>query len=165
MSVKIIDTPPRYSQPEVNFVWTPSTGYASYGFNGNVYPPSGIVVEAAEIGTPITFTATVRLSEPGAYVVKYEWDLGDGTKAQGNPVTHTFRATTKSSTGQSGRDTARTVLCVTDNLNRTTCVGKQILLRTGQPITIAADRIRLGGGFPLATSETLAPSEDLETGG
>lgn len=143
MSVKITDSPQVFAQPELDFSWDPTTGYTSYGFNGNVYPPSGVTVVAASVGIPITFTAIVRLAEPDAYVVKYEWDLGDGAKAQGNPVTHTFRATTESSTGEAGRDTTRTILCITDSLNRTTCVGKQVLLRSGSPVFIGANRIRL----------------------
>jgi hypothetical protein len=142
MSHKIIDKPTFYPPPEVNFTWTPTTGYSGYSYGGNLYPPAGFTVDATPIGTPITFTATVQYQKPNTYAVRWDWDLGDGTKGQGTPISHTYRAAIESSTGETGRDATRAVVCVTDNWGSTFCVGKQLLLRTTIPLFARQDTIR-----------------------
>lgn len=111
----------------LDFSWSPTTPYPGFTIHGNDYPPEDQYptgLDGTPIGVEITFTASVNLRRNDIHVIRYEWSLGDGVRAFGNPIKHTYGAVIEGS----ARDATRVSLCVVDSLRRRTCIGKQILL-------------------------------------
>lgn len=118
--------PTRLPVPEILFSWSPRitvwhdiTGFP-YGLN---QPITGAPAQPTIYLTPgltnITFTSDVR-TPPGDYIIDYEWDFGDGIKAYGPTVEHTYVAMSPST---------RIVLCIIDNHGRRFCRGQQANLK------------------------------------
>jgi len=70
-----------------------------------------------KVNETITFNASLSY-DPDGHIVSYEWDFGDGTKASGSVVNHTFTAP----------GTYRVTLTVTDNEGLTTSISKIITI-------------------------------------
>lgn len=111
MAVIVNDVADGRVAPWLNFSWSPNAAYTY---------PNGRTSGAnkAQAATLLTFTATSTL-QSGDYVIRYDWDFGDGAVAQGAVVTHTFAATNPH---------ARVTLCMTDSRGHRQCVGHQMLL-------------------------------------
>ena len=58
--------------------------------NKGPIPNIQITQPEAKVGQPMTFNA-VRSSDPDDYIKNYEWDFGDGTKANGVLTDHIFQ--------------------------------------------------------------------------
>jgi hypothetical protein len=132
--------PTATARPAPTFDWTPKTATAwttttaadqPLPWDNNQPNPPGTAPDQSDIfytntNVELSFTATVRL-DPGDYIVEYIWDFGDGTKGYGPTAKHTYIQTT---------ETMRVSLCVLDNHRRKVCVGRQILLLPGEPLSV-----------------------------
>jgi hypothetical protein len=113
-TINVVENP--VSVAQVDFSWSPG---ANAGAPTYVYPnghDSGSY--RVYVDEVTTFTALV-FAPPRTTVVAYEWDFGDGVKAFGPVVTHTFRILNP---GQ------RVTLCVTSSDGVRQCVGRQVML-------------------------------------
>lgn len=140
---RTIQTPvPPRPVPEIRFAWTPLSVATTLTINGNVYPydvnepvvgaPDQADLRNTTVNTEITFTADVRTPE-GDFIIEHEWDFGDGSKAYGEEVKHTYIVASPS---------MRVVLCVTDNHGRRFCRGQNLRLVAAQRTVVGG----LGGG-------------------
>lgn len=131
--------------PEVNFSWGPLSVPFTFIAGGNSYPweanqpalgaPDQADIQRTAVGQELIFTANVRLPDKD-FIVRYEWNFGDGFKAFGNVARHTYRSFSPS---------VRTRLCVTDNRGRRFCVGR--------PMNLFPAALAKVGGFVLINSE------------
>ena len=100
-----------------------------------MFPAEGV------LGSSITFDASQLF--PGQHIVKYEWDFGDGTTAQGEIVSHSYQGP--------GRYTI-TVIGY-DSLGNKTSVTKTVEIRPSTPsisniVAKDADLLIEGTGYP-----------------
>ena len=98
--------------PEVSFSVAPEGSAFIYVAGTSTYTTSA---KYTAINTEITFTASIT----GTVPVTYEWDFGDGEKAWGNPVVHTYIVENPK---------CQSVLKVTDALGKSYYTRRQMYL-------------------------------------
>lgn len=110
-NINVLGVPrPTPARPE--FTWSPggAPGDPNYAYSDGA--DSG--AKKAAYNTLITFTASANVP-----VVAYEWDFGDGTRALGPVVTHTFKILNPH---------LRVILTITDAAGARHHVGHQMML-------------------------------------
>jgi len=105
------------STPEISFSTTPQGNIFIYVAGTSAYVTNA---RYTAINTAITFTFNEGLFQrEGAVPVAYEWDFGDGEKAWGNPVVHTYIVENTN---------CQAVLKVTDHLGKNHYTRRQMYL-------------------------------------
>lgn len=76
---------------QVDFSWSPTSGFVNFSLAGNSYPPAGahFAAPTTPVFTLLTFTAQVT-PRLGRSITRYEWDFGDGTVGYGPVVKHSY---------------------------------------------------------------------------
>jgi hypothetical protein len=81
----IISTPiPPKPRGSVGFTTSPLGSAITFAIGGGVWVSGA---HRTAINTAITFTASTTVPD----VIRYEWDLGDGTTGFGQQIVHTYR--------------------------------------------------------------------------
>ena len=142
----------------VHVVWTDDTDshprnvyYTKVDLPGN--PPTAVIKAIPTSGlTPLTVTFIgTDSSDPDGNIVDYRWNFGDGTKASGKRVKHTYT--------EAG--TYYAILTVIDNDMRTGTAQVEIFVSTGEPVPVISVSAS-SGMIPLTVAFDGSGSSDFD---